>query len=43
MTKPKDTQDVRFTGDWEEGMRLFFEGVIQTSESATNTVRRLEP
>ena len=34
-------QDVRLTGNWEEWLRFFFEGVIQTSESATKTARRL--
>ncbi len=34
-------QQVRLTGDWEEWLRFFFEGVIQTSDSATRTARRL--
>ena len=34
-------QEVRRTGDWEQWLRFFFEGVIQTSESATNAARQL--
>jgi len=34
-------QDVRLHGIWEDWLRFFFEGVIQTSESATTTARRL--
>jgi Fic family protein len=34
-------QEVRLTGDWEEWLRFFLDGVIQTSESATTTARRL--
>lgn len=34
-------QEVRLTGDWEEWLRFFLDGVILTSESATTTARRL--
>jgi Fic family protein len=34
-------QEVRLTGCWEDWLRFFFEGVIQTSESATATARGL--
>ena len=34
-------QEVRLTGDWEQWLKFFFEGVIQTSESATNAARQL--
>lgn len=34
-------QEVRLNGNWEDWLRFFFEGVIQTSESATGTARRL--
>ena len=34
-------QHVRETGDWEEWLRFFLEGVVQTSETATRTARRL--
>jgi Fic family protein len=34
-------QEVRLTGDWEEWLRFFLEGVIQTSDSATQTARSL--
>jgi Fic family protein len=34
-------QEVRLNGNWEDWLRFFFEGVIQTSESATSTARRL--
>lgn len=34
-------QEVRETGIWEDWLRFFFEGVIQTSETATRTATRL--
>ncbi|NLT72560.1 MAG: Fic family protein [Verrucomicrobiaceae bacterium] len=34
-------QEVRETGDWEEWLHFFCEGVIATSESAVETARRL--
>ncbi len=34
-------QSVRMTGDWEEWLAFFFEGVRETSESAISTCRRL--
>lgn len=34
-------QYVRETGDWEEWLRFFLEGVVETSETATRTARRL--
>lgn len=34
-------QDVRETGNWEDWLRFFFEGVILTSEAAVSTARQL--
>lgn len=34
-------QHVRETGDWEAWLRFFLEGVVQTSETAVSTARRL--
>lgn len=34
-------QEVRETGIWEDWLRFFFEGVIQTSEAATLAAKRL--
>jgi Fic family protein len=34
-------QEVRLTGDWEAWLRFFFEGVIQTSNTATQTAKQL--
>ncbi len=34
-------QEVRLNGRWEDWLRFFFEGIIQTSESATGTARQL--
>ena len=34
-------QHVRLTGDWEEWLEFFLQGVVRTAESATLTARRL--
>jgi Fic family protein len=34
-------QEVRETGNWEEWLRFFFDGIITTSAAATATARRL--
>jgi Fic family protein len=34
-------QEVRETGNWEEWLRFFFDGIITTSAAATTTARRL--
>jgi Fic family protein len=34
-------QDVRVNGEWEAWLRFFLQGVIETSENATQTARRL--
>jgi Fic family protein len=34
-------QRVRMEGDWEEWLRFFLQGVIETSEQATDTARRI--
>jgi Fic family protein len=34
-------QDVRVNGEWEAWLRFFLHGVIETSENATQTARRL--
>lgn len=34
-------QRVRLQGDWEEWLRFFFTGVVQTAEQATDTARRI--
>ena len=34
-------QEIRETGNWEEWLRFFFDGIITTSAAATTTARRL--
>ena len=34
-------QEVRETGNWEDWLRFFFEGIVSTSAAATATARRL--